>query len=74
LPAALPTTYITRNEIPVGYIEAKDVGTDLNGKVDKKQFDRYLQPVAQVSFPILFVPCKKRCHFMKYRSKIKSCA
>ena len=38
-----PDYIVTRNEIPVGYIEAKDVGIDLNGKANKAQFDRYKQ-------------------------------
>jgi predicted helicase len=36
-----PDYIITRNEIPVGYIEAKDIGVDLDGKTNKEQFDRY---------------------------------
>ncbi len=38
-----PDYIITKNDIPVGYIEAKDVGVDLNGKANKSQFDRYKQ-------------------------------
>ena len=38
-----PDYIVTRNEIPVGYIEAKDIGTDLGGKANKEQFDRYRQ-------------------------------
>ena len=38
-----PDYIVTRGEIPVGYIEAKDIGTDLNGKANKEQFDRYRQ-------------------------------
>ena len=38
-----PDYIVTHNEIPVGYIEAKDIGTDLNGKANKAQFDRYRQ-------------------------------
>lgn len=36
-----PDYIITRRKIPVGYIEAKDIGKDLNGKNYKEQFDRY---------------------------------
>jgi len=36
-----PDYIVTRGEIPVGYIEAKDVGTDLNDRLHKEQFDRY---------------------------------
>jgi hypothetical protein len=36
-----PDYIITRKNIPVGYIEAKDIGVDLTNKVYKEQFDRY---------------------------------
>lgn len=36
-----PDYIITKKEIPVGYIEAKVIGTDLAGKSLKEQFDRY---------------------------------
>jgi predicted helicase len=36
-----PDFVITRDGIPIGYIEAKDVGKDLNSKSYKEQFDRY---------------------------------
>jgi hypothetical protein len=36
-----PDYIITRKEIPVGYIEAKDIGHDLNDKHLQEQFDRY---------------------------------
>jgi len=36
-----PDYIITRKEIPVGYIEAKDIDTDLKHKSHKTQFDRY---------------------------------
>jgi len=38
-----PDYIVTRNGIPIGYIEAKDIGTDLNHKSHKEQFDRYKQ-------------------------------
>ena len=38
-----PDYIITKNEIPLGYIEAKDLGTDLNSSKNKEQFDRYKQ-------------------------------
>jgi predicted helicase len=38
-----PDYIITRRNIPVGYIEAKDIGADLNSKTFKEQFDRYKQ-------------------------------
>jgi len=36
-----PDYVITKGKIPIGYIEAKDIGKDLNGKQYKEQFDRY---------------------------------
>jgi len=36
-----PDYIITKKEIPIGYIEAKDIGTDLKSKSLKEQFDRY---------------------------------
>lgn len=36
-----PDYMLTRKDIPVGYIEAKDIGVDLKGKHLKEQFDRY---------------------------------
>ena len=38
-----PDYIITNNDIPVGYVEAKDIGTDLNSKAHKEQFNRYLE-------------------------------
>ena len=36
-----PDYVITKGKIPVGYIEAKDIGKDLNSKSYKEQFSRY---------------------------------
>lgn len=36
-----PDYVITKKKIPVGYIEAKDIGKDLNSKSYKEQFGRY---------------------------------
>lgn len=36
-----PDYIITKKNIPVGYIEAKDIGKDLNSKDYKEQFTRY---------------------------------
>ncbi|MGI8668888.1 MAG: type ISP restriction/modification enzyme [Aridibacter sp.] len=36
-----PDFIITKQDIPVGYIEAKDIGKDLSGKEFKEQFSRY---------------------------------
>ena len=36
-----PDYIITKKNIPIGYIEAKDIGKDLDDKSLKEQFDRY---------------------------------
>ncbi|PHI18199.1 DNA methyltransferase [Lewinellaceae bacterium SD302] len=36
-----PDYVITKGNIPIGYIEAKDIGKDLNSKSYKEQFSRY---------------------------------
>ena len=36
-----PDYILSRKDIPVGYIEAKDVGVELDAKIHKEQFDRY---------------------------------
>ncbi|MDA3860099.1 MAG: N-6 DNA methylase [Melioribacteraceae bacterium] len=36
-----PDYVITKGKIPIGYIEAKDIDKDLNGKQYKEQFTRY---------------------------------
>lgn len=36
-----PDLVIVKNKIPIGYIEAKDVGKNLSDKSYKEQFDRY---------------------------------
>ena len=43
-----PDYIVTRNTsqsagVPIGYIEAKDIGANLNSKANKAQFDRYKQ-------------------------------
>jgi predicted helicase len=36
-----PDYILTKKDIPVGYIEAKDIGVDMDSKSLKEQFDRY---------------------------------
>jgi hypothetical protein len=36
-----PDYVLTRKDVPVGYIEAKDIGVDLGSKTLKEQFNRY---------------------------------
>ena len=38
-----PDFIISRDDIPLGYIEAKDISVGLNNKANKEQFDRYKQ-------------------------------
>lgn len=49
-----PDYILTKNDIPVGYIEAKDIGdSDLEGKKktgNKEQFDRYKQSLDNIIF------------------------
>ncbi|MDD2300608.1 MAG: N-6 DNA methylase [Tissierellia bacterium] len=49
-----PDYILTHKEVPVGYIEAKDLGdTDLDGKnknVNKEQFDRYKASLPNIVF------------------------
>ena len=35
-----PDYLLTRNDVPIGYIEAKDIGVDLKSKTLNEQFDR----------------------------------
>ncbi len=43
-----PDYIITKRNIPIGYIEAKDLGTDLNNKNHKEQFDRYKKSLSNL--------------------------
>ena len=36
-----PDYILTRKDVPIGYIEAKDVGVKLGDKIHKVQFDRF---------------------------------
>jgi predicted helicase len=36
-----PDYILTKKDIPIAFVEAKDVGADLNSKAYKEQFDRY---------------------------------
>ncbi|GHT63365.1 hypothetical protein FACS1894110_01010 [Spirochaetia bacterium] len=43
-----PDYIITRDDIPVGYIEAKDITVGLNSKLNREQFDRYKQSLGNL--------------------------
>lgn len=45
-----PDYIITRDNIPVGFIEAKDIGIDLSHKSLKEQFDRYRASLSNLVF------------------------
>ena len=45
-----PDYVLTRKDIPIGYIEAKDIGVDLNSKMLKEQFDRYKSGLSNLIF------------------------
>ncbi len=45
-----PDYILTRREIPIGYIEAKDIGADLTDKKYKEQFDRYKSSLPNLIF------------------------
>ena len=45
-----PDYVLTRKDIPIGYIEAKDIGQDLGHKSLKEQFDRYKAGLTNLIF------------------------
>ncbi|NBR13429.1 MAG: hypothetical protein EBQ94_05055 [Flavobacteriales bacterium] len=45
-----PDYILMRKDIPVGYIEAKDIAVDLNSKSLKEQFDRYKASLTNLIF------------------------
>ncbi len=45
-----PDYVITKKDIPIGYIEAKDIGVDLGSKTLTEQFDRYRSALDNLIF------------------------
>nr|WP_315142344.1 type ISP restriction/modification enzyme [uncultured Flavobacterium sp.] len=45
-----PDYVLTRKDVPVGYIEAKDIGVDLGSKTLKEQFERYKLGLSNLVF------------------------
>ena len=45
-----PDYVLTRKDIPIGYVEAKDIGVDLKDKKLKEQFDRYKSGLTNLIF------------------------
>jgi Type ISP C-terminal specificity domain/N-6 DNA Methylase len=43
-----PDYILTRKDVPIGYIEAKDIGTELGHTKHKEQFDRYKAALANL--------------------------
>lgn len=43
-----PDFILTHKEVPVGYIEAKDIGEPLTGKKHKEQFNRYKESLPNI--------------------------
>lgn len=64
-----PDYILSRKEIPVGYIEAKDVGVELGHKAHKEQFDRYRAALSN-----LIITDYLQFHFYKQGQLITSCA
>jgi predicted helicase len=46
----IPDIVIKDNDIPIGFLEAKKVGEDLNNKIYKKQFDKYKEALDNIIF------------------------
>ena len=63
-----PDYILSRKNIPVGYIEAKDVGVELGHKAHKEQFDRY-----KAALNNLIITDYLQFHFYKQGQLITSC-
>jgi len=50
MPDFIPDFVLTRDAIPLGYIEAKDVGKSLDDNIFRAQFDRYTQSLDNLIF------------------------
>ena len=62
-----PDLVLNRKDIPIGYIEAKDIGVDLKDKKLKEQFDRY-----KSGLPNLIFTDYLEFHFYQYHDFITS--
>jgi predicted helicase len=63
-----PDYILSRKNIPVGYIEAKDVGVELGHKAHKDQFDRY-----KAALDNLIITDYLQFHFYKQGQLVASC-
>ena len=50
-----PDYVLTRKDISIGYIEAKDIGVNLASKTFKEQFDRYKSVLTNLILPSLSI-------------------
>jgi type I site-specific restriction endonuclease len=50
-----PDYILTKKNIPLGYIEAKDIGADLGSKQYKEQFNRYKESLNNLSLRIIWI-------------------
>jgi predicted helicase len=64
-----PDYILSRRQIPVGYIEAKDIGVELGHKAHKEQFDRY-----KAALDNLIITDYLQFHFYKQGELKASCA
>jgi predicted helicase len=64
-----PDYILSRKDIPVGYIEAKDVGVELGHKSHKAQFDRY-----KAALDNRIITDYLQFHFFKQGQLVASCA
>ena len=64
-----PDYILSRKDIPLGYIEAKDVGVELGHKSHKAQFDRY-----KAALDNLIITDYLQFHFYKQGELKASCA
>ena len=55
-----PDYVLTRKDVPVGYIEAKDIGVDLGSKTLKEQFDRYKSGLSNLILLIIWISILQR--------------
>ncbi|MBX9675610.1 MAG: N-6 DNA methylase [Methylotenera sp.] len=63
-----PDYILSRKDIPLGYIEAKDVGVELGHKSHKAQFDRY-----KAALDNLIITDYLQFHFYKQGQLVTSC-
>lgn len=63
-----PDYILTRGQVPIGYIEAKDIGEPLTGRKHKEQFDRY-----RSSLHNLLITDYLEFHFYEFGELTRTC-